>query len=133
MRSWDRGFVCALGVAVTFLVASIAGCEVFAQPPEPPAFSVAASPAAAVPMSETECNVTLIPSAGGWSLTRIVPDYVGTVCSTAPTDIRWRHANDLDYGKTLVLIVEGRHTSGVLARVAVTVTMEPEPEADPGP
>lgn len=99
-----------------------------AQDDEIPEFSVTADRLVGVEMSETNCNVTFMPEGEGWTLSRIVPDYIGAVCWTGEEAIRWRHHNELDYGKTLVLIIEGSHTSGERRRAAVMVTMEAAPE-----
>ena len=95
-----------------------------------PDFQVATDRSIGIAMSETNCNVTMMPAdeAEGWVMSRVVGDHVGEVCITVSEAIRWRHHNVWDYGKTLTLIVEGRHASGARQKVPVFLTMENEPE-----
>ena len=113
-------FIAILCLSVTAVVVN--GQE------ELPEFSVSADTAVGVPMSETNCNVTLFPEGEGWELSRIVPDYVGRTCFVGPEAIRWHHYNELDYSITLTLIIEGVHTSGERTRVPFLITMENDPD-----
>ena len=51
-----------------------------------------------------DCDVALT-ATEGWTVERVVPDYTGVVCGAAGS-LRWGTDNELDYGKTIVLIVD---------------------------
>ena len=87
-----------------------------------PDLTITATPSTGVAHAETGCPVALTASTG-WTATRIVPDHVGESCTPAGGGLGWRHANDGDAGRRIVLIVEGRHTSGETRRAAVELTM----------
>ena len=118
-------------VSLGFAPLFVFGCQsVLAQEPEEiEPFGVTADSMVGVEMSETNCNVTLMPTGEGWNMSRIVPGHVGATCWVGDEAVRWRHHNELDYGKTLYLVVEGRHSvTDETARALVTLTMEAAPK-----
>ena len=68
--------------------------------------AVVATPTTAIvdTVQPVDCDVALT-ATDGWTVERVVPDYVGVVCGSAGA-IRWGTGNELDYGKTIVLIVD---------------------------
>ena len=85
---------------------------------------VVATPATAVvdTVPPVGCDVALT-ATEGWTVERVVPDYVGVVCGSAGA-IRWGTSNDGDYGKTLVLIVDVSK-DGETLRLPVEIEIAP--------
>ena len=87
---------------------------------------VVATPSTAVvdTTPPVDCDVALT-ATEGWTVERVVPDYVGVVCGTAGA-IRWGTSNEFDYGKTIVLIVDVTKDGDTL-RLPVRIEIEAGP------